>query len=163
MTHDISLPTKQNFTFPSICVVCEKPNPESQAELTFFEHKFSAVEAASTIVTQTAYHVEPTSHIVKGVPACSECAKKLKSHHTWLTVVSYALWLIGIALAVFLPIEIWWKAAVLIAFLFLPGIISVIFPPAFNATISKDTITFEFTSETFANEFKKLNQTKSTK
>jgi hypothetical protein len=158
MTHDIQISTNQKFTFPAICVVCEKPNPERHAELTFFEHKFSAFEAASTIATQTTYHVEQPSHNVRGVPVCSECAQKLKSHHTWLKIISYASWITGTALAIFLPIEIWWKAAVLIAFLFLPGIISVIFPPAFNLTISKGTMTFEFTSETFANEFKKLNQ-----
>jgi len=157
MTHDISLPIQQKIIFPAICVVCEKPNPDSEVELSFLESKFSTFEAASSVLTGSTYHVHNPSHIFKGVPACKECAEKLKSHHRWLKVISYVSWILGTALAIFLLISVLLKVVTFIIFLILPGIISVVFPPAFDVTISKNLVTFQFTSQKFADEFRKIN------
>jgi hypothetical protein len=159
LTHDITLPLNQKIIFPAICVVCEKENPDSKVELSFLESKFSAFEATTSLLTASTYHVENPSHSVKGVPACKECAQRLKSHHRWLKIISYASWSLGIVLAIFLPIEIWIKIIIFALFLILPGFVSVIFPTAFNLTISKDMMTFEFTSKKIADKFRKLNQT----
>jgi len=158
MTHDITIPLNQKIIFPAICVVCGKENPDSEVELSFIESKFSTFEAASSILTQSTYHVDSPSHIVKGVPACKKCADRLKSHHRWLKMFSYASWTLGTVLAIFLPVEIWIKIIIFVLFLILPGFISVLFPPAFNVTISKELLTFEFTSKKFAGEFEKLNK-----
>lgn len=154
MTHDIELPLGKRITFPPICVVCEKRDPESHVELSFLEARFSATEAASTALTGSTYHVEQLSHTYGGIPVCVECGRRLKAHHTSLKVMSYVSWVLSVILAFALPVSLGWKIAVFVFFLILPSIVSVAYPPALNVTISKGIATFSFTSRKVADEFK---------
>lgn len=158
MTHDIELPLNKKIAFPAFCVVCEKPNPDSQVELSFLEARFSAAEAASTALTGSTYHVENPSHTYDGVPVCVECGKRLKAHHTRLKVTSYVSWILSVVLAFVLPVSLDWKIAVFVLFLILPGIVSVVYPPALDVSISKGAATFSFTSQKVADEFKSVNK-----
>ncbi|MCS6844325.1 MAG: hypothetical protein NZ528_08395 [Caldilineales bacterium] len=71
MPHDIQLPLDRPVTFPPLCAVCEKPNPDSAVKLSFLEPRFSALEAASTLVLRTAYQAEQPTHTFSGIPACT--------------------------------------------------------------------------------------------
>ena len=157
MTHDVELSLDKKIAFPAICVVCEKPDPDGQVELSFLEEKFSVTEAASTMLTGSTYHVEAPSHTYGGVPVCAECGQRLKAHHTRLKVTSYVSWALSVVLAFVLPVSLGWKIAAFVFFLILPGIVSVVYPPALDVTISKGAATFSFTSQKVADEFKSVN------
>lgn len=157
MTHDIVIPLEKKIVFPALCVVCEKENPDSEVELSFLESQFSASEAASTVLTGSTYHVEPSVHDYHNIPACKACAGRLRSHHLRLKIINYTLWTLSVVLAIFLPVSLLWKAVVFLFFLILPVIIGLIYPPAIDASISKEIATFQFTSQKFAEEFRSLN------
>lgn len=161
MTHDVSISPNQKIVFPVMCVCCEQENPDSVVELSFVEANLPSLIEMGSFALGNTYHDASPSHTIKGVPACRECAKRLKSHHRWLKGISYLSWSLGVILAIVLPLSIWWKIGVLILFLILPGIISVIYPPAFDATITKDKITFHFLSQKFADEMIRVNHLQS--
>jgi hypothetical protein len=157
MTHDIEIPLDKKIVFPSLCVDCGKSDPDDRVELSFLETKFSAFEAASTVLTGTTYHVDGKSHEVDGIPACKECARRLRSHHKRMNIFNYAMWISGGLLAVFLPVSLLWKGAVILAALIVPVAVGLANPPALDATVSKGIATLYFKSEKVANEFRKAN------
>ena len=158
-THDVVLPSNKKVVFPSICVVCEKPHPDSHLELSLLGAKTEPIllQATGLALEGNTYGTN-TNNEIKGIPACRGCLSGLKWYHRRLKFATYTAWLPGLLLMLALPLPTWLGVIILLAFVVAPPILSIIFPPAFGATFLNDKATFEFKSEKVANEFRQLNQ-----
>lgn len=159
MTRDIPIPPNAKIIFPALCIVCGKDNPDSVTDLLLTDSKIpSAVDVTFMLFAGSAYDEGSAARPLNGLPACRECARRLQTRHRWQKIFNYVSWSLSLILAIALPVSLWWKAAVFVAFLVLPALVSVALPPAFDATILNGKATFHFTSEKFADEFIRVNQ-----
>ncbi|GAB4150215.1 MAG: hypothetical protein Fur0021_12390 [Candidatus Promineifilaceae bacterium] len=158
MTHDITIPKDQKIIFPAVCVVCGRENPDDKTDISFMEAKLpSMIEVASTLLG-SAYSVGDATQVFAGLPACATCARRLKNHHRGLKIFSYVSWSLSVILAFALPVSIGWKAAVFLVFLILPAIVSIAYPPAFDATITNSKTTLHFTAKKAADAVRQANK-----
>ncbi|MBX7169976.1 MAG: hypothetical protein K1X72_03390 [Pyrinomonadaceae bacterium] len=159
MTNDVILPINQKVIFPSICVVCEKPNPDGEIELNILgaNTQSLAVEVTDLALMGRTYGTN-TNNEIKGIPACKSCSNGLKWYHRILKIATYTAWIPGLILAIIMPGPTFLKVIVMLGFVIAPPILSIIFPPSFGATFYNGKATFEFKSANIAEQFKKLNE-----
>lgn len=160
-TYDIGLPIKQKAVFPPICVACETPNPNSSMEISVLGSDTGSVSSnvadlafGTSISNATAGN--KTVHF-KGVQVCSGCESRLKWYHRILKLATYTIWLPGLLIFLVLPTPIWFNAILFVLVIISPAILSMIFPPAFGATVLNGNSNFEFRSKVVYEEFLKLN------
>ncbi len=160
-TYDISIPAKKRPKFPSICVVCEKDGPNSKMELSILGSNTGSLAenaadlAIGTTVSGTASG-NTTTHI-DGIPVCSGCESRLKWYHRLLKLATYTIWLPALGIMLLMPGPMWIRVIIFLAIIIAPPILSMIFPPAFGATILNGNANFEFKSKRIAFEFAQLN------
>lgn len=160
-TFDVVLPAAQAVVFPARCVACEKPNPDSVVELSILGIKTApmvtmAVDKAVFDSVDPKYYGSNSSNKIEGIPACKGCASSLKWYHRRLKFGYYTGWLPGVGL-IFLGLPTWISVAVVVLGACSPGILTLMFPPAFGASFINDQANFEFKSKLVAEEFLQLN------
>lgn len=158
---DIVMPTSRKPAFPPICVVCEKQDPNSTMDLSILGANIgslteSVVDATLDVDAGSAASSNTTTHIT-GIPVCSGCESRLKWYHRLLKFATYTIWLPALGLMLFMPGPMWIRIIIFIAIIIAPPILSMIFPPAFGATIINGTMNFEFGSERIARKFAEFN------
>ena len=160
-TFDITLPVRKKPVFPSQCVVCEKPDPNSTMELSLLGANTGSVAADAVDVVLDIDAGSPagnnTTTDISGIPVCSGCESRLKWYHRLLKFATYTIWLPALAIMLLMPGPMWIRVVIFIAIIIAPPILSMIFPPEFGATILNGKATFEFKSKRIADEFAKLN------
>lgn len=158
MTSDVQLPFAKQILFPAICVVCQKQHPDGVAKLYIHKGKFAVSEAASTLLTGSAYTTQNDLIVFDNIPACNTCAKLLHTQHRRLKSITYISWLLSVVFIFALPGTIGWKIAVFIFFFLLPVIIAVVMPPALDITFSTHSVTLHFALSDVAKAFALANQ-----
>jgi hypothetical protein len=152
-TFDVTLPASQPIVFPPRCVVCEAKNPDERIQLSFL---------GSNTWGNTLYKVRGnTLNKVKGIPVCKGCAGGLRWHHRFQMTATYvfciAVGLLAALSAILLDVSLFVMMPAIVGFVALPVIITLIFPPSFDATFKDGIANFEFKSKTVADEFMELN------
>ncbi len=144
-TFDVTLPNSQPPVFPPRCVVCEAKNPDERIQLSFL---------GSNIWGNTL-------NKVKGIPVCKGCAGGLRWHHRFQMTATYVFCIAGGLLAALaahlLDVSLYVMMPAIVCFVAVPIIITMIFPPSFDATFRNDAANFEFKSKIVADEFMELN------
>jgi len=160
-TFDVGLPVRQKPVFPELCIACEKPNPNSRMDLSILGANTGSVgENVTDMLLDTGVGSAASNNTttnIKGIPVCSGCESRLKWYHRLLKFATYTIWLPALGLLLLLPGPIWIRVIIFIAVIIAPPILSMIFPPAFGATVLNGNATFEFRSRTIADEFMRLN------
>ena len=161
-TYDISIPVRKTPVFPSICVVCEKADPLSTMELSILGADTGSVaENAADLVLDTPVGSAAgnnTTTRITGIPVCNGCESRLKWYHRLFKFATYTIWLPALALMLLMPGPMWLRVIIFLLIIIAPPILSMVFPPAFGATIINGKANFEFKSERIATEFGKLNE-----
>ena len=98
-----------------------------------------------------------TSTRIDGIPVCKCCESRLKWYHRLLKFATYTIWLPALGLMLFMPGPMFIRVTIFLAIIVAPPILSVLFPPAFGATVINGDVNYEFRSKTIAEEFMKLN------
>jgi len=160
-THDILIAANMRPRFPSICVVCEKNDPNSTMELSILgaDTGSLAENAADLAIGSTVSGAAGgnTSTRIEGIPVCSGCESRLKWYHRLLKLATYTIWLPALGIMLVMPGPMWIRVIIFLGFVVAPPILSMIFPPAFGATIINGNANFEFKSKRLALEFAHLN------
>lgn len=158
----VTVPMNQVIRFPNRCVVCEKPHPGDSVDIDVIISKWNTFELVFALVLDTPYASENSYQDIKGVPACKECAEKLKKNlnqndiRNRIMLILATLMIVGL-----LIIEIGWLWK-FIGFLVIAITVLIIYGtniPAVDTTVNKQIITFYFKSPQFAEEFRQLNKT----
>lgn len=144
-----------------MCVACEKPEPGHSMEISVLgANTGSLTENVVDGLLDTSVGSPAsgnfTTHI-KGIPVCKGCESKLKWYHRVLKLATYTIWLPALGIMLLMPGPMFIRVVIFIAIIIAPPILSMIFPPAFGATIVNGNANYEFRSEKIAQEFLKLN------
>lgn len=161
MTYDISLPWDEKPRFPNRCVVCERENPESTAEivvLVSIRTRSLSSEIAETVVFG-ATNSNQNRHVRLRPPACVPCSRSISRQGWYALFGQYAFPLLGVCGCMILLTygHFWLGMIALFAGIFWPAIRSTVWPPAIGATGVGTNLVYEFRSEEFSKEFKELN------
>lgn len=161
MTYDIALPLSQRPRYPNRCVLCERENPGSTAEVVVLisvrTRSISSELAESLIFGAT--NSSENRHVRLCPPACLTCARSINRQGWYVLIGQYAYPLLGvICLAVMLSYGHFWLAMLaLFAGILWPPIKSTVWPPAIGATSVGANLIYEFRSADFSQEFQRLN------
>jgi hypothetical protein len=160
-TFDIGLALRKKPIFPDICVACEKPNPGHTMEISVLGADTGSltenvVDGLLDTSVGSAASNNKTKRI-KGITVCKGCESKLKWYHRLLKLATYTIWLPALGLFLVMPGPMVVRVILFIAIIIAPPILSMIFPPAFGATILNGNANYEFRSKVVADEFMKLN------
>ena len=160
-TFDIKMPVRNKPIFPSMCVACERAEPDSTMELSILgSNTPSVAEGAAELLTGTLVGSPAsrnTTTWIREIPICTGCESKLKWYHRRLKFATYTAWIPAILIALVMPGPWWLKIVIFFAVVIAPPILSMIFPPPFGATILNGKATYEFKSKRIADEFGRLN------
>ena len=160
-TFDITLPVRQRAIFPPLCVVCEKPNPNSTMEISILGANTGSVteDVVDNVVDIGVGSAASNNTNTKfeGIPVCSGCESRLKWYHRLLKFATYTIWLPALAIMLLMPGAMFIRVVIFLAIIVAPPILSMIFPPAFGATIVSGNANYEFKSKGVAEEFVSLN------
>ena len=160
-TFDITLPINKRVVFPPACVVCEKPNPNSKMKISILGANTGSlteevVDNVLDIGVGGAIN-RNTNTKFEGIPICSGCEFRLKWYHRLLKFATYTIWLPALGLMLFMSGPMFIRVIIFLAIIIAPPILSMIFPPAFGATVLNGKANYEFKSKTIADEFRRLN------
>ncbi|MFN9758349.1 MAG: hypothetical protein ACK58X_18245 [Planctomycetota bacterium] len=157
MSIDVSLPRAAAPVFPDACCVCDAARPGSS-----FEAKGRRTSGFEFLLPWL-WFVGPRVRVT--VPACAGCRPQALASRRWRTVILVA-WLAA-ALYFVMP---WIKSFDLPRALARPlGVLAVLAskaplvawwtfrPPAFDLTVHKDTVEYEFASRAYALRFLACN------
>lgn len=161
MTYDIPLPFSQKPRYPNRCVVCERENPDTTAELVVLvsiRTRTISSEIAETVLFG-ASNSSQNQHVRLCPPACLSCSRLVTRHGWYALIGQYAYPLLGVACAVALMAYgyFWLSMIVLFAGILWPAIKSIAWPPAIGATGVGTNVVYEFRSLKFSKEFGELN------
>ena len=159
-TFDVSLPIKKKIIFPSMCVVCEKPNPDGAISLSILGSNSEplAFEITDLFTDSSGAASSNTTKEIKGIPACKGCEGSLKWYHRIYKFFQYTGWLPAVLVLFLVTTNMFVVIPLLLFGIIAPPVLSMIFPPAFGGTFLNKNANFEFKSEKIANEFKRLNE-----
>ncbi len=150
---DVRLPRDREPVFPDRCVSCGRGEPGATFRV---RHRPIRWFSVMTIAPGGRRHVVHA-------PACDPCADRMGNRRIVSTVITIALVLLGVFLVVWLLGEydgpmrkLLGIAGALVALS--PWIlIEVFWPPAFDTTVFKDEVDYEFLDAEYADEFESLN------
>src|SRR5215475_4725321 len=98
-TFDVTLPGSKPVTFPSICVVCEKKDPDGSMSLSILgANTSSLLETAADSVAggpSGSAAGSNTSNTINSIPVCKSCVFGLRWYHRILKFLTYTAWLPG--------------------------------------------------------------------
>ena len=92
MTYDIPLPFSQKPRYPNRCVVCERENPETTAELVVLvsiRTRTISSEIAETVLFG-ASNSSQNQHVRLCPPACLRCSRLVTRHGWYALIGQYA-------------------------------------------------------------------------
>jgi hypothetical protein len=163
---DVAFPAGKKIVFAPICVVCQKPNPDSTLKLSFLSANAGS-ESLGEMAIDEALGFDPSYYStgnslkkVNGIPACHSCVSGLRWYHRILKFAMYTAWIPGVVLIFLQKTPVWFDVIFLLACVVTPPIISMLYPPAFGATFSGGVANFEFKSENVARQFMTINNIK---
>ena len=156
---DVALPVNKRAIFPLFCVVCEKPDPNSRMSISILGANTGTVteEVVDNLLDVGSGIGSNTSTKFEGIPVCSGCESGLKWYHRLLKLATYTIWLPALLVMFVMPGPMFIRVAVFLAIVVAPPILSMIFPPAFGATVVNGQANFEFKSRRLAEEFMRIN------
>ena len=153
LSTDVNLPRDVKPRWPDRCVCCGRAGPGGTVRV------WTASIGWWTVVLwqfRALYSVR--------VPACPPCGRRLRAARLARFVVTWALAIAGVAVAMWVlgsyqgafrkPLGILIALVCLSPFLFW----EVVFPPAFDVTCFRKTVDFEFRDPAYAAEFESMNR-----
>lgn len=158
---DIGLTLRKKPIFPALCVACQKPDPGHTMEISVLGANTGLLTedvVDGLLDTGTGSAASGNfSTTIKGIPVCKGCESRLKWYHRLLKLATYTIWLPALGIMLVMPGPMFIRVTIFIAIIVAPPILSMIFPPAFGATVVNGNINYEFKSRLVADAFLKLN------
>jgi hypothetical protein len=163
MTYDISLTWNQQPRYPNRCVVCERENPETTAEivvLVSIRTRSISTELAETVLFG-ASNSNQNQHVRLRPPACLHCSRSINRQGWYALIGQYTFPLLGVLCFVVLLAYGYFGLGIVAMFAGIawPAITSTVWPPAIGATGIGSNVVYEFRSAKFSKEFEELNCT----
>ncbi len=152
-SHDVTLPRSVMPVFPDRCPCSGEAGPGKAVKPSFVGYRAPAL--VDQVVLGPSAGGNTLDYVI--VPASEHCARRLRRYHFWIKVFKYATWAPLTFGAVFLTESTVLTVAGLLVGLVGPVLWEVTHPPAFGATPQTDTISYEFASRAYAEEFARLN------
>ncbi len=152
---DVSLPRDQTPLFPDHCVVCLVERPERTIAVT------QATASVFGIARAFIWFLLliPADKVKAQAPICPRCRRSELASRWWWRVIGLGLVAAGITTSCWLyPAG---GKLMMLGFAIaacLPWIVlRVLLPPAFDLTVSRRSVDYEFRSSEYAEEFAELN------
>lgn len=152
---DVVLPVGQAIEFPANCICCQAEHP---SETLCYSHRASPwyswfIPILWFLGKKMSVHA----------PVCPVCRGRLMTQRVIRMVVVYVFVFLGMIVGFWLfgayqgPFRKWVVMGTALTCLIPYAFWSLIYPPTFDLTVSGDKVTYEFSNQTFAFAFARLN------
>src|SRR5262245_53658919 len=155
-SHDVTLPRSVAPRFPDRCPCSGQASPGRAVRLSFVGY-YAPPKLVDATLLGTMTGGNTLDFVI--VPASEDCTRRLRSYHFWIKVFKYGAWAPLFFGVLLLTEHTTLSIVALFVGLGAPVVWEVMNPPAVGATPKPDSITYEFTSRDYAEEFARLNNT----
>ncbi len=153
MSHDVELPRDRAPVFPDRCVICHRDRPRGSVSIRESEKSGWVLLHLLTVFAPRGKKETITA------PACEPCGRSLKRwrlvRHIFEGAVVVAALLIG---RMVLEWNYWASLGLVVGVVIAMALIEVLWAPPFGATVSGDSVSYEFAREDLAKLFADLNE-----